>query len=87
MIGLFLINKQGRLAFAQIGAHVKIEAFRYVRDAKLCLVLHSDGTEEMFTSEQPPEISAKLETISEILVAHIDEDGSTKDEYVVPISN
>lgn len=87
MIGLFLINKQGRLAFAQFGAHVKIEAFRYVPDVKLCLVQHSGGTEELFTTEQPPEIAQKLESIGEILVAHIDEDGGTKDEYVVPISN
>lgn len=87
MFGLFLINDKQELAFAQFGQHVKVEGFRYVKDAKLCLVLHSAGTEEMFTTEQPPAVAALLASISEVLVAHIDDEGTTCDEYTVPVEH
>lgn len=87
MFGLFLVNREKKVAFAQFGSHVKIESFRYVRDARLCLVKHSEGVEEMFTSEQPPEIAERLGAITEILVAHLDDEGRTVEEYAVPVEH
>jgi hypothetical protein len=86
MIGLFLVNPEQKLAFAQFGQHVKIERFRYVRDARLCLVVHSQGVEELFTTEQTFEVARCLEYLPDVLVAHIDAEGRTIEEYAVPIS-
>ena len=85
MFGLFLVNDKQKLAFAQFGQHVRIERFRYVSDARLCLVVHSNGVEELFTTEQPTEVAGCLEALPDVLVAHIDQEGTTIDEYTVPI--
>jgi hypothetical protein len=87
MHGLFLLNKKKEIAFAQFGSHVKIEGFRYIRDARLCVVIHSTGQEEMFTTEQPEPIAGKLASVSEVLVAHLDDLGHTVDEYTVPVTH
>jgi hypothetical protein len=41
----------------------------------------------MFTNEQPPEVAEILSSISEVLVAHLDVDGLTCDEYTVPVEH
>lgn len=86
MFGLFLVNEKQKLAFAQFGQHAKIERFRYVRDARLCLVVHTQGIEELFTTEQPAEVARCLEALPDVLVAHIDQEGNTIEEYTVPIT-
>lgn len=87
MHGIFLVNEAKEIAFAQFGQHVRIEGFRYIRDARLCVVIHSGGQEEMFTTEQPQPIAERLDREREILVAHIDDHGVTQDEYAVPIQH
>lgn len=86
MMGIFLVNAEQKLAFAQFGQHIRIEGFRYVGDARLCLVIHSGGSEELFTTEQPPEVAQCLELLPDVLVAHIDTGGRTIEEYTVPIT-
>lgn len=85
MIGIFLINSEQELAFAQFGQHIRIDGFRYVVDANICMFQHAGG-EEMFTREQPAELVQLLKVSDEVLVAHIDDAGRTIDEYTVPLS-
>lgn len=85
MFGLFLVNDKQQVAFAQFGQHVTVEAFRYVADAKLCVAIHSGGAEEMFTTELPAVVADRLGEVESVLVAHLDDDGKTVGEYVVPV--
>lgn len=85
MHGIFLLNSNNEVAFAQLGEYVRIEAFRYIRDARACVVVHSNGQEELFTTEQPQPLIDCLERSNTILVAHVDEAGQTITEYSVPL--
>lgn len=85
MHGIFLVNSAGLVAFAQFGKPVTIERFRYVKDTRLCLVVHSGGCEELFTAEIPQAVGERLGLNVSVLVADIAESGDTVREYEVPV--
>ena len=87
MIGLFLVNHENELAFAQFGDRSRIASFRYVRDARFCLAILASGEEVCFTSELAPEIVECLERCHEVLVAHVAADGTAQLEYDVPVAS
>jgi hypothetical protein len=84
MIGIFLVNPEGNVCFAQLGQHRQIASLRLV-PGPCCMVVLSDGSEEMFTDEIHADILGSLRTKAEILVVHAAEDGSSVEEYTVSL--
>jgi hypothetical protein len=85
LFGLFMLSPEGEVCFAQIGVHHDLKAIRVVAGPSAIAVL-SDDTEEMFATEINPVILSALQKHSEILVAHVGEDGKAVTEYTVPLS-
>ena len=85
LIGLFMINPEGEVCFAQVGDHQRLTEIRIVPGPCAVAVL-ADGTEEMFTSEIHAEILAPMKATNQILVAHLDDDGKAIDEYTIPLT-
>ena len=85
MIGSFLVNPENQVAFAQFDLPKKLASLRVV-PGPCCIAVLADGTEEMFTDELHSKILAAMKGKSEILVAHVGEDGKALEEYVVPLS-
>lgn len=84
LVGIFLVNPEGNVCFAQLGQHRQISSLRLV-PGPCCMVGLSDGSEEMFTDEIHADILGALRTKPEILVVHAAEDGSAVAEYIVPL--
>ena len=84
MIGIFLVNPEGNVCFAQLGQHRQIASLRLV-PGPCCMVALSDGSEDMFTDEIHADILVALRTKTELLVVHAAEDGSAVEEYMVPL--
>lgn len=85
MIGFFLINKQGQLAFTQLGQHKQIAGFRYHEGAAMCMVELETGEEDAFNEQTPPAVVTAMKANTQILVAHLDKQGETLAEYFVPM--
>lgn len=85
LFGLFMLNPEGEVCFAQIGEHHDLCRIRIVPGPSAIAVLR-DGTEEMFTTEIDPIILSALQKHSEILVAHVGDNGKAVKEYAVPLS-
>lgn len=86
MIGLFLINDENKLAFAQYGEHQKISQFRFHQDTSMCIVELASGHEESFDDVMHDEIREALERNPTILVGHMTDSNNALDEYDVPVS-
>lgn len=85
IFGLFMLNPEGEVCFAQIGEHHVLHGVRIVSGGSAIAVL-PDGSEEMFTSEIEPLIISALRKQTELLVAHVGEDGKCLREYNVALN-
>lgn len=86
VVGVFLVNPEGDVCFAQAGEHQKIVSLRLVAGPS-AIAVYPDGSEDMFTSEIHTDILTPMLKKSEILIAHIDENGEAVEEYNVPLIN
>jgi hypothetical protein len=85
VIGLFLVNGQDKLAFAQYGAHRKIARFRFHQDTSMCMAEMASGEEESFDDVMPDMIRVALQSNAAVLVSHMSDDGRVLVEYDVPV--
>ena len=85
MIGAFLLNPENEICYAQFGEHVRLQAVRYVSDIQTTILVREDGEEELLTEPLGADFSASLAAAKEILIACMDADGETADEYMVPV--
>lgn len=81
MIGMFMRNAEGDVAFTCPSDTPKISSFHYVSDARIMTAQTKVGREETFTSEIAPELHAALIDVSRILVAEVDATGNEISEY------
>lgn len=86
MIGIFLINDENKLAFAQYGEHKEIARFRIHTDTSMCIVELATGMEESFDDAMHDEIREALERNPSVLVGHMTQENAVIDEYDVPVS-
>lgn len=86
MIGFLLRNNQNEICFARVEKGADIISFHYAPSMKTLNVLYDDESEEMFTSEISETIGRSMESLSQILVAHLDADGNPEREYLTPLT-
>lgn len=86
MIGLFLINDENQVAFAQHGEHQRISRFRLHQDTNMCIVELASGHEESFDDVMHDEIREALERNPSVLVGHMTANGEVLDEYDAPVT-
>lgn len=87
MLGVFLVNPEKEICFAQIADYQDIESVRYVSDAQACIFHLTDGTEELVNDGVHEKLGDHLKSVPQIFVVHVDEQGEALKEYAVPISH
>jgi hypothetical protein len=83
MIGMFLVTSEQEICFAQYDRHETITGFRLTPERQ-CIVETTAGATYIFTEEPTPDIRDALNRNSDVLVAHVADDGSLLIEYNVP---
>lgn len=86
MIGIFLVNENDELCFAQHGDHKDIAGFRFHTDTGMCIAIRGSGDEEVFVDAMHEEIRDYLSKDQSVLVADIDDEGALTREYSVPLT-
>lgn len=81
MIGFFVRNAEGDIAFACPPENPKIASFHYLREPRILMAELAAGGEESFTSEMAAELHEALTQASRILVAEMTEAGDIRREY------
>jgi hypothetical protein len=85
IVGAFMVNPENDVCVAQLGEFSALKGIRIV-PGPCAIAILSDGTEDMFTEEIHPEIMKHLHDKTEMLVAHVGDDGKAVEEYTVPLS-
>jgi hypothetical protein len=88
MIGIFLMNKEGKLCFVRPAQEERpeIQSFRYEKESRTTFVITSEGMEEPITSEIAPELRDSFLKQKTILIADIDAANKPEREYTVPLA-
>ncbi len=86
LIGMFLLAEDGNVCFAQFGDHRRFHSLRIV-PPQLCVVVLSDGSEDMFVHEIEHAMWTALRSAPDILIAHVADDGQLIEEYCVPVAS